>query len=209
MMMMKKMQHQRQQQADHANGEQPAPGHPLPNLILVMVLPFPPLRALTPPVPAAPGGLRGLERMLLARCPLQRGDVRDTTRLSPPGLGWHSGSCMCGWGRPSAVRQGGFAPRWFGFASSGSTFLLRSRAMLEGVAVSLQPEPLSSLFSPSRRSQPLLDREQGLPFHPQNSGVAGSHTPPPRRRLSLPNRRPGVGGARIPAPSAAVHTSVT
>lgn len=42
MMMMKKMQHQRQQQADHANGEQPEPGHPLPNPILVTVLLFPP-----------------------------------------------------------------------------------------------------------------------------------------------------------------------
>lgn len=65
MMMMKKMQHQRRQQADHANGEQPAPGHPLPNPVLATGLPLPHPR-LPPAGPDALGGLRGLERMLLA-----------------------------------------------------------------------------------------------------------------------------------------------
>lgn len=78
MMMMKKMQHQRQQQADHANGEQPEPGHPLPNLILFTVLLFPPRFVLAPPASGARSGLRGLERMFLARCHLQKGDMRDS-----------------------------------------------------------------------------------------------------------------------------------
>lgn len=77
MMMMKKMQHQRQQQADHANGEQPEPGHSLPNRILVMVFPLP-LRSHPPPVSDALGGLRGLPRMLLAQCHLQKGEMRDS-----------------------------------------------------------------------------------------------------------------------------------
>lgn len=81
MMMMKKMQHQRQrqQQADHANGEQPELGARGQVAASPRSSSSHPRWVRTPPpVSEALGGVRGLERMLLARCHLRKGEMRDS-----------------------------------------------------------------------------------------------------------------------------------
>ena len=84
MMMMKKMQHQRQQQADHANGEQPEPGHPLPNLILVMVLLFPPPLPSHPPLSLMRWWVEGVgEDASSSVSSTQKGEMRDNHSILP------------------------------------------------------------------------------------------------------------------------------